>query len=92
MKCNHFRKGEIALKTVALSTADNPFNPITEFDPWYQYDISHGYNSSQYVANIADMSDEMFGREQIMKNKEEAIDRIIYLFPGMNFIKVVQEN
>ena len=79
------------MKKVALSTSDNPFNPIKDFEPWLQYDISHGYNSCQYLANIADYSEGLFGQEQNEREIEEAVDRIIYLFPGMNFIKVTEE-
>ena len=28
-----------------LTTIDNPFNPFTNFDDWYAFDTSKGYNT-----------------------------------------------
>ena len=36
-----------------LSTADNPFNPWTDYDKWDEWDKEHGYNTSSYIATIA---------------------------------------
>ena len=32
-------------KQAMLSTADNPWNPFTNFNEWYAFDVVHGYNS-----------------------------------------------
>ena len=51
-----------------ITTMDNPYNYFTQFDQWYEYDTTHGYdvigcpyNTLNYVARIActdpDMSD-----------------------------------
>ena len=76
------------MRKVALSTSDNPFNPITEYETWLQFDLSHGYNSNQYVANITEDYDDLMNEKQKKKKKEKAIDNIIRLFPGINFVKV----
>ena len=76
------------MRKVALSTNDNPFNPITDYEKWLQFDRDHGYNSDQYVANIAEDYDDSMNQQQVTYEKEKAIDNIIRLFPGMNFIKV----
>ena len=36
-----------------LSTADNPFKPWTDYDKWDEWDKEHGYNTSSYIATIA---------------------------------------
>lgn len=76
------------MRKVALSTSDNPFNPITEYETWLQFDLSHGYNSNQYVANITEDYDDLMNEKQVTYEKEKAIDNIIRLFPGINFVKV----
>ena len=76
------------MRKVALSTNDNPFNPITDYEKWLQFDRDHGYNSDQYVANIAEDYNDTMNQQQVTYEKEKAIDNIIRLFPGMNFIKV----
>ncbi len=37
-----------------LSTEDNPYNPWTEYEKWYQWDVQHGYNLTSYLARIYD--------------------------------------
>lgn len=42
-----------------LTTLDNPFNPFTEWDQWYFFDISQGYNTCDRIARIVGMVSEM---------------------------------
>ena len=42
-----------------LTTIDNPFNPFTQFDEWYQFDESNNYCSSGLLARIAKTSDDL---------------------------------
>lgn len=60
----------------ALSTKDNPYNPLKDFRSWYIYDISKGYNSCAYLARIAYVNDAMTDREKDIET-ERAIDEII---------------
>ena len=57
----------------ALSTIDNPFNPIDDYDQWLSYDVSHGYNTSNWLANLAKTSD-LLPNQDSMREIEEAID------------------
>ena len=45
------------MRVVALSTKDNPFNPITQFDDWYRFDMDKGYSSCSYLARITNSSE-----------------------------------
>lgn len=36
-----------------ITTEDNPFNPFTQWDDWYFYDLSQGYNTCERLARIA---------------------------------------
>ena len=61
---------------VALTTVDNPYSPITEFEAWFNFDTQKGYNSSQYLARIARTSDQLSEKEN--ENEiENAIDEIV---------------
>lgn len=64
-----------------LTTVDNPYDPFTQFDKWFQYDNLHGYSTCCYLARVAalyGLSDDR-GKtdEQIMKENEFVIDRIL---------------
>ena len=37
-----------------ITTTDNPFNPQTQFDEWYTYDTTLGYNTLQRLAKMED--------------------------------------
>lgn len=59
-----------------LSTIDNPYNPFTHFDQWYQWDLTQGYNTSSFLARIVVTSDELSEAEQNTA-MESAIQEII---------------
>ena len=59
-----------------LTTVDNPFNPFTDFDKWYLFDIEKNYNSCAYLGRIARISDAMTEDERNVET-ERAIDEII---------------
>ena len=61
-----------------LTTTDNPFNPITQFDEWYVFDVGHGYNSLSLLARIAPTSD-VLSEEQNKRIIEEGIQEIVDL-------------
>lgn len=76
--------------TVMLTTVDNPFNPITEFDEWYNYDESKGYCTSGYLARIVMTSNDLgnLAQDQAI---EDAIDEIIQMNPDGFYKKVTDE-
>ena len=63
-------------KRVMLTTVDNPFNPFTQFDEWFAFDTSKGYDTCNFLAKVANTSDELPENlnELIV---EEAIDEIV---------------
>ena len=44
---------------VWLTTTDNPWDPFTNFEKWYNYDYSMGYHTCQYLARLAPLSNEL---------------------------------
>lgn len=61
-----------------LTTIDNPFNPFTQFDEWFAYDVAKGYHTCSYLARIVKTSDDLSDEEESIAI-DEAIDEIIRL-------------
>lgn len=59
-----------------LTTIDNPFDPFTEFDSWYQFDEAAGYHTSAYLARVVRTSEELSEADQSLAI-EQAIDEIV---------------
>lgn len=59
-----------------LTTEDNPYDPYTQWDEWYAWDVAAGYHTCAYLARIAMISDELTDEEndQIIS---DAIDEIV---------------
>jgi hypothetical protein len=74
---------------VALTTVDNPFDPFTQFEPWFLFDVEHGYNSCAYLARISKVSSQM-SESEANEELERAIDEIIK-YDFMNVYKKVKE-
>ena len=49
---------------VMLTTEDNPYNPFTQFDQWYAYDIEKGYNTCSYLDRIVTTSPDLSEPDQ----------------------------
>lgn len=76
---------------VMLTTSDNPYNPFTQFDDWYAYDVAIGHNTCSYLSRIAKSSDELSETEEIIAINE-AIDEILELNITGLYVKVTQNN
>ena len=63
-------------KQFALTTIDNPFNPFEDFASWQSFDKEKGYDSSERLMRIANVTEEMTDIEE-NSEIERAIDEII---------------
>ena len=61
---------------VAITTVDNPFDPLTDFDNWYNYDNRMGYNTCEYLARVVKTSENL-PPKVYMQAVEDGIDDII---------------
>ena len=59
-----------------LTTVDNPFNPFTEWDEWYSFDESRGYQSTGLLARVVRTSNDLSDADQELAI-DEAIDEIV---------------
>ena len=60
-----------------LTTIDNPYNPFTQFDDWYNFDESKGYCTCAYLARVAKTSDslpESMNIEEITRAMDEIVN------------------
>lgn len=74
--------------SVALTTIDNPFDPIDDFDAWYRYDTDKQYNTCSYLDRVAFTSSSLSDSEN-QAELERAIDEIVK-YDFMNFYKKVK--
>ena len=73
-----------------LTTFDNPYNPFDQFDSWFLFDVTKGYNSCEVLGRGARISDS-FTDEENDREVERAIDEIIKL-DFLNIYKKVKKN
>ena len=59
-----------------LTTVDNPYDPFTRFDEWFEWDTTHGYHTPAYLARVAHTSDELSEVDQKL-SIIYAIDEIV---------------
>ena len=76
-----------------LTTIDNPYNPKTQFDEWYAFDLNSARlgcrtDSCSLLARIANTSPQL-SDELNAKIIEDAIDDIIKYDPFKVYKKVV---
>jgi hypothetical protein len=72
---------------IAITTIDNPFDPIENFDDWYRFDEQKGYHSCSLLARVSktssDLSDADYDSEV-----EAAIDDIIEMEETCGLVNV----
>lgn len=82
---------------VGITTTDNPFNPITDYDKWANFDHQKGYDTSEYLARVVRTTNE-FGDGNYTNDIERAIDEIVLLnlialtHEGISYKKVTMKS
>lgn len=61
-----------------LTTVDNPWNPFTNYDEWYEFDHSMGYDTPGLLGRIAKVSIDLSDADFELAI-EQAIDEICEL-------------
>lgn len=59
-----------------LTTVDNPFDPFTQYDEWYNYDSAAGYHTPSLLARVAYLSDALSPADETQAI-EKAIEEIV---------------
>lgn len=59
-----------------LTTTDNPFSPVTDYDDWMAWDMAHGYHTNSLLARVVYSSHELSDLDQLLAI-EDGIDEIV---------------
>lgn len=77
------------MSSYMLTTVDNPYSPFTQFDEWYGYDLSQGYDTCGYLARVAYTSENLSESNESYAI-DQAMDEIIELNPLGIYKKVTK--
>jgi hypothetical protein len=59
-----------------LTTVDNPFDPFSQFDEWFEFDSRMGYHTASFLDRIVKDSSELSEPDQALAI-QNAIDEIV---------------
>ena len=76
------------MRQIALTTSDNPYDPIEDFDNWWNFDREHNYGSCELLDRISFESDRV-SDDQNLFERERAIDFIVEWHPSL-YKKIVK--
>ena len=74
-----------------ITTFDNPYNPFEQFTLWHLFDKEKGYDSSERVMRLANISDDMTQKE-VDEEIERAIDLLIEIDFTNTYKKLTRNN
>ena len=65
-----------------LTTADNPFNPQTDYKRWHDFDMQKGYYTAEYLDRVYEKNMDLAGKNPFSVEidegvMEQSIDEII---------------
>lgn len=72
-----------------LTTVDNPYDPFTDFNNWFGFDVQSGYNTCAYLARVAKASPSLSDSEY-SEAIDDAINKIVLMDPTNKYKKVVK--
>lgn len=73
-----------------LTTIDNPWNPFTNFDEWYAFDIAAGHHSCELLARFSLASFELSDADNHVETNR-AIDEILKHDPEHIYKRVYKD-
>lgn len=68
-----------------VTTIDNPFDPFTQPDEWYNFDTTYGYNTYSTLVRLANFDSDMTEEEE-NEAYEFAMNKLLRIHPM--YIKV----
>lgn len=78
------------IKAVSVTTYDNPYDPIDDFNHWFIFDESAGYHTTSYLGRLLN-NEAGLTQEEITIETERAIDEMIRYDYQNVYKKIVRE-
>ena len=75
---------------VRITTIDNPYDPFTEFDKWFDFDVEKGYYTCSKLARLSNITEDMTDKE-LIEEEQRAINRLIEIDP-LDIYKKIKKN
>ncbi len=75
---------------ICLTTIDNPFNPIKQFDEWFEFDLEKGYHSCALLARFCHVANSLSEKEYLQEIND-GIDRLLAIDPTGMYTKFVSK-
>lgn len=76
---------------VAVTTLDNPFDPINDFDRWWNEDRHLQHLTCERLSRLGQFSNDLQPIDEIQE-MERVIKRMIELFPHEGYRLIKREN
>lgn len=74
----------------ALTTFDNPYDPVDDFENWLIWDNDMGYGTMSRLARELHITDSM-SEDEKDEARKLAIDRIVLNDPTNIFVRIVRD-
>lgn len=78
------------VKQVWITTVDNPFDPFTQWDRWFNYDEQMNYKTCERVASLAHCNEENLSPKENDELINQAIVRLCEFFGPLVYRPVVE--
>lgn len=78
------------VKDVWITTVDNPFDPFTQWERWFQFDEANGYKTCERVAAFAHPSKENLTNKENNEFIDQALTRLCDFY-GDKVYRIVVE-
>lgn len=74
---------------IAITTIDNPYDPLDDFMNWFLYDSTHNYNTCGWLARFTNTTETFSSYENQLEIKH-GIEELMKINP--TFYKIVEHD
>ena len=74
------------MKEAMLTTTDNPYNPFTQFEDWYRFDVDKGYCTCDLLSRCCPLSSDLSETEMSIAIDTAMLEIVKYNLSGVHKI------